>query len=876
MPLAAGTRLGPYEILAPIGAGGMGEVYRARDTRLDRTVAIKVLPAHLSGNPQLRERFDREAKAVSSLSHPHICPLYDVGHQGGIDYLVMEHLEGETLAARLKKGPLSTDQVLQYAVQITDALDTAHKHAVVHRDLKPGNIMLTKTGAKLLDFGLAKVRATEAAAGKTALPTETALTSEGTILGTLQYMSPEQLEGKEADARTDIFALGAVIYEMATGRKAFAGTSHASLIAAIMSAEPPPILTFQNMTPSALDHVARTCLAKDPNARWQTAHDVLLQLKWIADADWQAGIVRPGGARRRNREILAWALVAAASLFAVALFLIHFRQRPGEAHAIRFQLPLPDKMRFEWYDFPVISPNGQRIVLPGVGSDGVRHLWIRSLDSLTDHLLPGTEGSYHPFWSPDSRSVAFFAKDELKRIDLAGGPPQTLCDAAYPALGGAWNQDGVILLSTKTGILRVSATGGQPILVLQLDKSRQETLQHWPHFLPDGRHFVYLSLSARLGKGGIYVGSLDPKETGMRLSTESNASYSPPGFLIYGRQETVLAQPFDSNKLRFTSEAVPIAEHVGRMLGTPASLFSVSENGVLVYGSPGSNRVQLAWHNRDGTRQALIGEPDFYTDFTLSPDEKRLAVGRIDPGTGKSDLWILELATGILSQLTSNSSIAAAAWWSPDGRELLYSSDRKGKFDLYRKVVGGSAEELIFQSGEDKFPNQWLNDGSVLFLNWAGRIFYRVPLSGERKPVPLFQTEFPKLAPRVSPDGRWVAYSGAESGRYEVYVAAFPSFREKRQASNGGGCQPLWRKDGKELFYLSLSLDRMMSVDVKGALSIETGVPRALFQTPFRADPNRNQFDGTGDGKRFIFGEPVGEANKPVTVVVNWTAGLKP
>src|ERR1041385_2301571 len=368
-----GCRLGPYEILVPLGAGGMGEVYRARDTRLDRIVAVKILRRHLSSNSQFLERFEREARVIASLSHPHICTLHDVGHQDGIDFLVMEYLEGQTLEDRLRKEPLPLDQVLQIAIQITDALDTAHRHGITHRDLKPSNIMLTKTGAKLLDFGLAKLRATEVPPGQTAPLTETALTGEGTILGTLQYMSPEQLEGKAADTRTDIFALGAVIYEMATGRKAFAGQSHASLIAAIMSAEPPPISTVQNLTPPALDHVVRTCLAKDPNARWQTAHDVLLQLKWIADADGQGATARPGGARRRNREILAWALVAAASLFAVTLFLIHLRQQPGEAHAIRFQVPLPDKMRFEWYDFPVISPNGQRIVLPGVASDGVRH-----------------------------------------------------------------------------------------------------------------------------------------------------------------------------------------------------------------------------------------------------------------------------------------------------------------------------------------------------------------------------------------------------------------------------------------------------------------------------------------------------------------------
>jgi serine/threonine protein kinase len=435
----------------------MGEVYRARDTRLDRTVAIKVLPEHLSSNPQLRERFDREAKAISSLSHPHICPLYDVGHQDGVDFLVMEFLEGETLAHRLKKGPLAPEQVLQYAIQITDALDTAHRHGVVHRDLKPGNIMLVKTGAKLLDFGLAKVRAAEAAAGMTGLPTQTTpLTGEGTILGTLQYMAPEQLEGSEADARTDIFALGAVIYEMATGRKAFAGKSQASLISAIMTAEPAPISGVQPLAPPALDHVVRTCLAKDPDARWQTAHDVLVELKWITETGTQAGVTKPVATPRGRRELLLLLFASVVSLAFLVLAFVHFREKPTEVHAIRFTVPMPDKVILGPADYPVVSPDGRRIVISGNTPEGKGLLWIHSLDTLGIEPLAGTDGAILPFWSPDNRFVAFSTgviggRTSLKKIDISGGPAQTICDLPNGIVSGAWNQGGVILLGDTTG-----------------------------------------------------------------------------------------------------------------------------------------------------------------------------------------------------------------------------------------------------------------------------------------------------------------------------------------------------------------------------------------------------------------------------------------
>jgi len=620
-----GQRISHYRIVRKLGQGAMGVVYLAEDTRLGRSVALKFLPEELAEDPQSLERFKREARAASTLNHPHICALYDIGSQDGIDYLVIEYLEGETLAHRLRKGPLPLDETLRYAIEIADALDTAHRHGVIHRDLKPGNIMLTKAGAKLLDFGLAKVRATEAAAGISAVATQTTpLTGEGAILGTMQYMAPEQLEGREADARTDIFALGTVLYEMTTGCRAFEGKSHASLIAALLEREPPPISTLQPMITPALDHVICTCLAKDPEARWQTAHDVLVDLKWIAAADSQADLPGPLFARRKSLGLVSWVLLAIVSLFAVTLSIVHFRERPAEVSIVRFRVPLPDKMNMDWESRPMISPDGRRLILCGVASDGVRHLWIRSLDSLTTQLLPGTEGASLPFWSPDSRSIGFGAGNRLRRIDAAGGVPTTLCDACNPR-SGDWNHDGEILFSTTGGLLRVSATGGKPTPVLQFHTSRRETDFVGPQFLPDGSHFLYYSQSAGAGKTGIYIGSLNSTETRMLLAAESNVSYVSPGFLIYGRQNALLARPFDAGKLRLTGEPVVIAANVERLEVLRMSQFSASQNGVLVYSSSGSafSRVQLAWRTREGKQQGLIGAPGFYREARLSPDEKK-------------------------------------------------------------------------------------------------------------------------------------------------------------------------------------------------------------------------------------------------------------
>jgi Tol biopolymer transport system component/tRNA A-37 threonylcarbamoyl transferase component Bud32 len=882
MPLSPATRLGPYEILSPIGAGGMGEVYRARDTRLDRTVAIKVLHEDRYGTPQARERFEREAKTISSLNHPHICTLHDVGHQNGIDFLVMEYLEGETLAHRLKKGPLPLDQVLQYAIQITDALDTAHKHGVIHRDLKPGNIMLTKTGAKLLDFGLAKVRAAEAAAGMTGAPTQTTpLTGEGTILGTLQYMAPEQLEGAEADARTDIFAFGAVMYEMATGRKAFAGKSQASVISAIMTTDPPPISTLQGMTPPALDHVARSCLAKEPDTRWQTAHDVLLQLKWIADAGSHGGVPGPVAARRKSWQLLSWVLTTVVSIAFLVLAVVHFRERSSEVHRVRFLVPLPNKLRLNWLDIPVVSPDGQRFVFAAENTEGQRLLWVRSLDSFAAEPLAGTEGAFSPFWSPDSRFVAFRVEgNKLKKVDASGGPVHTLCETPRYGTPGTWSQDGDILLPAPSGLLRLASARGEVSAALELDPSRQETNQRFPQFLPDGRHFLYVSVSATASKTGIRLGMLGSKENRLLISADSNVRYVSPGFLIYSREETLLAQPFDATKLQLTGEPFPIAEHVARI---PAflsgqfagSAFSASDTGVLMYRSSGSsNPQQLAWQGRDGKRLQAVGEPGEYRQMVLSPDEKRLVVERLDPLKGGADIWVLELSTGIFSRLTFDAQERDPVW-SPDSRELIFSSNRIGKTGLYRKMVGGGDEKLVYGSDDGVSAYKWLKDGrSILFINGRGKTFYQLSLTGEGKPVTLLTSEFDKDMPRVSPDERWVAYDSLESGRWEVYVATFPAFTEKRQVSAGGGCQPLWRNDGKEIFYLSLD-GKLMATDVTGGAALRTLLPHALFQTPVSVSAIFSQYTVTADGKRFLFGEPINQGAEQITVVLNWAAGLK-
>ncbi|HEX9286464.1 MAG TPA: protein kinase, partial [Thermoanaerobaculia bacterium] len=735
MSLTSGTRLGPYEILALLGSGGMGEVYKARDTRLDRSVAIKVLPERLSSSEEGRQRFEREARTISQLSHPHICALYDVGRESGIEYLVMELLEGKTLEDRLARGALPTEQVLRFGIEIADALDKAHRQGIVHRDLKPGNVMLTKSGVKLLDFGLAKtlersLDATgreQAAAGQrpmagvslTALPTQQALTQEGTILGTFQYMAPEQLEGHEADPRTDIFAFGALLYEMATGRKAFSGTSRASLISNIMKEEPVPVSTIQPMTPPAFDRVVRTCLAKDPEDRFQTAHDAKLQLQWIVEGGSQAGAPAVVGSRRRSRERVAWGVAAGAILAAVLATLGYVRRTPVEAPTIRSSILPPEKTAFEIggedSGSVTISPDGRRITFVAKDAAGKKLLWLRPLDAVAARSIPGTEGATWPFWSPDSRFIAFFAEGKLKKVDAAGGPPLTVCDAKR-GRSGSWNRDGVILFSpdSTVAVHRVSAGGGASTPVTRLDESKGETTHRWATFLPDGRHFLYMAGTHAAGTGSemnvIYLASLDSKDRTLLLHARSNVAFAS-GYLIYVLEKTLLAQPFDAKRLRLTGDPVPLGDSVLYDPSYFRAAFSASDNGVLVYaGGTGGSKARLAWYDRSGKPiGAPFGDPIDYRNFSISPDGKRLAAEVADSTTGAGDIWLSDFARGTRTRFSFGSGESICPVWSPDGSRIAFTRMEK---TLHTRIVakpssGGGGEETLLQGSGDICPKSW-------------------------------------------------------------------------------------------------------------------------------------------------------------------------
>ncbi len=889
MTLATGSRLGPYEIVSPLGAGGMGEVYRARDTRLEREVAVKVLPKHLSSSEEMRQRFEREAKAISQLSHPHICALYDVGSHEGTEYLVMELLEGETLAARLTKGALPIEQTLRFGIEIADALDKAHRQGIVHRDLKPGNVMLTKSGVKLLDFGLAKAMApVTPQSGLTALPTVAGtaqnLTQEGTILGTFQYMAPEQLEGKEADARSDIFAFGAVLYEMATGAKAFTGSSQASLISAILRDEPKPISQVQPMTPPALDRVVKTCLAKDPEDRFQTAHDVRLQLAWIAEGGSQAGVPAPVVSHRKSRERLAWAaagILAAASVgFGMALW----KRAPLAAPTLRFSIGAPEKNAFG--NSLAISPDGKWLAFVAHDAGGARLLWVRPMDSQVARPLPGTEEARFPFWSPDSRSIGFFAAGKLKKIDPAGGAPQALCDADDPR-GGTWSVDGVILFEPnfRTPLFRVSAAGGTAMAVTAFDPARGDFTHRWSRFLPDGRHFVFLLLGSKPEVRGIFGASLDDPRLRRVIDSPGRPDYAS-GHLLFVRERTLMAQRFDARRLELTGEPFPVAEGViaeGEAGFTGNAAFSVSETGILAYRVVEAPRTRLTWVDRAGRVIGSIGDPALYSEPSLFRDGRRLAVGIEDPKTGNLDIWMVDLSRGTFSRLTFDPRNDSASIASPDGAWVAFSGVRGGRNDIYRKSASGAGtEELLFHSDNEKWVDDWTTDGRyIVFENTNPKTkldIWALPLFGDRKPFPVIQTPFIENHSAVSPDVRWIAYTSDETGRAEVYVQPFPGGGGRWQVSTNGGDQPLWRSDGRELYFLGADR-KLMAVEVKAGAVFEAGVPKALLDP--HTPPNgitdfRNQYVPAADGQRFLVMALVEEANpSPITVVTNWAADAK-
>jgi serine/threonine protein kinase len=888
MPLTSGTRLGPYEILSAAGAGGMGEVYRARDTRLERTVAIKILPAHLADQPNLRQRLEREGKAVAALSHPNICTLFDVGHQEGTDFLVMEYLEGETLEKRLERGPLPAEPLLKIALEIADALEKAHRQGIVHRDLKPGNIMLTKAGAKLMDFGLA--RTAEQAPVAEALTEMTAegrkLTAEGTILGTFQYMAPEQLEGHEADARTDLFAFGEVLYEMATGKAAFAGRTKASLIAAILSTGPKPLSELAPMSPPALERVVRTCLAKDPEERFQSAHDLKLQLAWITEGGSQAGVPAPVSARRKRREWVAWGVAGAALIAALLLGAVYVENLLAPSYSMHSYVLPPEKATFVFSDDAsgpvVVSPDGRRLAFAARGSSE-RMLWIQPLNSATAQPMAGTEGATYPFWSPDSRYVGFFAGGKLKKVDASGGPPQALCDAEN-GRGGAWSQDGTILLTRTTleGVSRVDAGGGTPVPVTKF--SGGESSHRWPYFLPDGKHFLYFAHGNIGADSAVYAASLDGKENKLLLHNASNAIYAPPGYLLFVRDGTLMAQRFQTGSLELVGDAMPIAEHVAVNTGTWRGIFTASNNGVLVYqGGAANSGSQLVWYDRSGKPGELVlPEVAQYRNPAFSPDGKRLAV-TLENDQGSYDIWVVDLQRKTRTRITFDGKGADRPVWSPDGKSLIYGGNWVGLAHVFRKAAdgGGSEEKLLETPGVREAPFSVSSDGRyVAYIRSDSKStskfdVWALPLFGDGKPFSLVNTEFNEVVPMISPDDKWLAYMSDESGRFEVNIRPFPAGAGKWQVSSGGGQLPHWRKDGKELVFSTLD-QQLMAVDVRASgASIALGVPHALFKFSAVSGPD-GPFDMSADGKKFVVNRLSSDtAPAPLTLVTNWTAELK-
>jgi len=889
MVLAEGSRLGPYDILMPLGAGGMGEVYKARDSRLDRTVAIKILPEALTADRQFRERLDREARMISQLDHPHICALHDVGEQDGTAYLVMPYLEGETLADRLTKGALPLDQALQYAIQIADALASTHKAGIVHRDLKPGNIMLTKSGAKLLDFGLAKTSAPAlSSANLSKLPTTPPMTQQGTILGTLQYMAPEQLEGKDADARTDIFAFGTLVYEMVTGKKAFDGQNQASVIAAILTSEPAWPSSLQPLTPPSLDHLIKRCLAKEPDDRWQSARDVMLELRSLRDILQRSATSIAPRTRWSPRELLGWAVAAGLLVALVAVLKVRSAGNPSETLVARLSVLPPEHTTFQGgYAAPYLamSPDARRLAFVPTPIGGRTLIWIRTIDSLVARPLAGTDGASFPFWSPDSRLIAFFADGKLKTIDSAGGAAHVICNAP-DGRGGAWGRDGLIVFAPQLSgpLYRVAASGGQSIAVTALDTSRQEASHRLPSFLPDGRHFLFMAQSGKPENNVVYIGSVDSTETHSLNIHASKAVYATPGYLLFAREQSITAQPFDPSRLQLSGEAVSLGEPVALRSGVYGdATFSVADNGTLVSWSGGEEMTQLTWFDRGGESLGTIGKAGDHLALALSPDDKKVAVELIDPAIQTGDIWVIDLTSRIRSRLTFDPAWDFGPFWSPDGTRVVFGSIRGGLQSLYQTVAtGGGTDEVVLKSPDALGATDWSSaDGQpIVYQNMSKYNVGVMPLTGDRKPRLLLSTEFLEGDGRLSPNGRWLAYTSNESGSWDVYVQPFPSLDRKWRISPDGGSRPTWRRDGKELFYVAPD-QKLMAVPVTAdsSLAFAAGTPTPLFQVkmiPLPPTQPRLQYAATANGNRFLVNTVVEPASpSPITVVLNWAAGLK-
>lgn len=870
MPISVGTRLGPYEIVAPIGSGGMGEVYRAQDTKLNRDVAIKVLPAALANDVDYMARSQREAQVLAALNHPNIAAIYGLEEHA----IVMELVEGPTLANRIAQGLLPIEEALPIAKQIAEALEAAHEKGIIHRDLKPGNIKVTPEGVvKVLDFGLAKTAGANTTSNASISPTLTIRATEaGFILGTAAYMSPEQAAGRPVDKRADIWSFGVVLWEMLTGHRLFEGETVSHTLADVLRT-PIDFNQLPTKTPSTIDDLLRRCLDRDIKTRLRDIGEARIVIaKYLADPSAAAESARPVSG---SRAPVAWALT---TIFAVALAIalwVPWRRPPAPAPINQFVIPPPEKATFgDFRASLAISPDGRQLVFIA-SSSGPPVLWVRPLDSLAARRLAGTEDAGAPFWSPDSKSIGFFSRGKLKRIDASGGPVQSLADATYPPVGGTWNHDGVIVFarSTADALYSVPAAGGAVQQVTHLDQARQERAHQWPFFLPDGHHFLFLS---RAGQSlGLFVGSLTSPEVKPISGVFSAAMYSPPGYLLFQRDTTLMAQPFDAAHLSTSGDAVPIVERVAAFVAGTVG-FTVSASGTLVYRSNVSSQTHLLWVDRAGKPISEAAPAGTYNNIALSPDEKRLAFDRFQ---NQADVWLMDLQRHITQRFTFQQSNVPL--WSPDGRTVAFASARTGMLDIYQRPSNASAPEQVLFKLEAPpilYPSDWSSDGRYLAYYRADpktqTDLWVLPLFGDKKPFPVAHSEFNESEGQFSPDVRWMAYESDESGMPQIYVQSFPVVTGKWQISTDGGSQPRWRKDGKELFYITTD-GKLMAVTVKTGAAFEFGAPRPLFEANLASAIRRQAYVVSADGQRFLLNTPLDTAAQPLTIVQNWTGLLK-
>ncbi len=857
-PLSAGEKLGPYELLSPLGAGGMGEVWKARDTRLDRIVAIKVSQERFS------ERFEREARAIAALNHRHICILFDVGP----DYLVMEYIEGKRVA-----GPLDIPEALRLASQIADALDAAHTRGIVHRDLKPGNILVTRSGdVKLLDFGLAKMIGSAVAATSEGGLTKS-LTQEGVIVGTLQYMSPEQLQGKNIDSRSDIFSFGAVLYELLTNRAAFHAPNPASMVAAILTSQPGLVSDLVPLASPALDRLLRKCLAKDPEDRWQSARDLREALNWIAeDPPGRSSRLAPREAVATNRRGALPFWIAGALLAVTAAGLGGYLLHEGRGQPATTRLTIP--IEFSVASRPALSPDASQIAFVTGDTNGTQ-LWVRRLSSYQTKRIQGGENVTEVFWSPEGKEIAFVAGTELRRVDVASDERRVVCRLPQSASVGAgsWGSSGVILVSTEEAIYRVPASGGEPVAVTHVNRSLGELKHLTPRFLPDGRRFLFLAVNQREQDSMVYETSLDSPQLQRILANRVGPVYLIGGDLLFVRESALILQPFDWKTGRLRGAETALDERVYAFAGSysPLADFSATAD-TLVYQPEGPPQTEMVWFDRQGNRLSAIGKVAGYTNPALSPDQSRVAVAIADPKTNFRDLWLIDSRGGML-QLTDDPKDDFNAAWSPDGARIAFSSDRKGVRDVYvQSASGAGPAELLLSDAVAKSVEGWSPDGKLVIYNNGGGIM-AVPVEGERNPFVVVPASTLADQGAISPDGKWIAYRTHAAGRIEVYVQTFSSGGARWQISTDGGGEPSWRHDGKELYF---TRDRQLyAVDIKATPSgIEHGPPRLLFTAPFAAEIRRNRYAPAADGNRFLINTQGERLDRQARIVLNWRASL--